>query len=358
MTHLPESVQVLFVAGEEPDFRIAPRADLRQQLRDGGLPIVVTSWDAPDRIFQFRETSFVRQIGDAIEPVRGDENAAGFLRLQIVNVSGKDQTATIRLCVNRSSNGQPRGVAAMEYSTALTRDGDSLRTPEGKVRLLWKVPEGTKVDTSLRDYVPKLLVWDQPDSVPRAGLPREKAFNRYFASKVNEDHSGFKAIDHQMMTYWTPEAPIGPKGLSIGLEFPQPRSIRQFAVRYEGDASPAIDGYRLEYHDGSVWKTIADRLGGKTRQEIMASAEVRKTLGSHWIHTFEPVETRCLRLVITSMPQGRDKPAIAEIDHQYRFTTANSPWIDTAAGDYLGNVMKKRGADWRPLFTACTEHNS
>ena len=26
--------------------------------------------------------------------------------------------------------------------------------------------------------------------------------------------------------------------------------------------------------------------------------------------------------------------------------------------EYLANVMKKRGADWRPLYTSCTEHNS
>ena len=26
--------------------------------------------------------------------------------------------------------------------------------------------------------------------------------------------------------------------------------------------------------------------------------------------------------------------------------------------EYLANVMKKRGADWRPLFTACAEHNA
>jgi MoxR-like ATPase len=26
--------------------------------------------------------------------------------------------------------------------------------------------------------------------------------------------------------------------------------------------------------------------------------------------------------------------------------------------EYLTNVLKKRGADWRPLFTACSEHNS
>lgn len=26
--------------------------------------------------------------------------------------------------------------------------------------------------------------------------------------------------------------------------------------------------------------------------------------------------------------------------------------------EYLSNVMKKRGTDWRPLFTACAEHNS
>ena len=26
--------------------------------------------------------------------------------------------------------------------------------------------------------------------------------------------------------------------------------------------------------------------------------------------------------------------------------------------EYLTNVLKKRGAEWRPLFTACAEHNS
>jgi len=26
--------------------------------------------------------------------------------------------------------------------------------------------------------------------------------------------------------------------------------------------------------------------------------------------------------------------------------------------EYLSNVMKKRGAEWRPLFTACSEHNA
>jgi hypothetical protein len=26
--------------------------------------------------------------------------------------------------------------------------------------------------------------------------------------------------------------------------------------------------------------------------------------------------------------------------------------------EYLKNVMKKRGADWRPLFNACSEHHA
>jgi hypothetical protein len=26
--------------------------------------------------------------------------------------------------------------------------------------------------------------------------------------------------------------------------------------------------------------------------------------------------------------------------------------------EYLSNVLKKRGAEWRPLFTACSEHNT
>ena len=26
--------------------------------------------------------------------------------------------------------------------------------------------------------------------------------------------------------------------------------------------------------------------------------------------------------------------------------------------EYLSNVLKKRGAEWRPLFTACAEHNA
>jgi hypothetical protein len=340
MPHLPESVQVLFATGATPDFRIAPRPDLRQNLVDGGLPLAVTSWESPDQIYRFRETAFVRQLGDAMEPARGDENAAAFVRLRVVNVSGKPQTAVVRLCVNRSNNGQPRGVSAIEYGTGLRRDGDGLRTPEGLVRLIWKAPEGTIIETSLRENVPDLLVWDQPEAEPVIARPQvEKAFNRYFATKGNEDHSGFKAIDHQLMTYWTPVQPLGPKGLAIALEFPEPRFVRQFAVRYEGDATPAVDGYRLEFQNGAGWVPIHDQLGGKTRDGLLASAEERKKLGSYWIHTFEPVRARRLRLVITAMPKGKDKPAIAEIDHQYRLLSEQSPWIDTAAGDYLGNVV-------------------
>ena len=26
--------------------------------------------------------------------------------------------------------------------------------------------------------------------------------------------------------------------------------------------------------------------------------------------------------------------------------------------EYLANVLKKRGAEWRPLYTACCEHNA
>ena len=26
--------------------------------------------------------------------------------------------------------------------------------------------------------------------------------------------------------------------------------------------------------------------------------------------------------------------------------------------EYLSNVLKKRGADWRPLYNACAEHNA
>ena len=26
--------------------------------------------------------------------------------------------------------------------------------------------------------------------------------------------------------------------------------------------------------------------------------------------------------------------------------------------EYLSNVLKKRGAEWRPLFVSCSEHNT
>ncbi len=340
MPHLPESIQVLFATGATPDFRVSPRSDLRQNLLDGGLPIVVTNWESPDEIFRFRETAFARQISDAMDPARGDENAAAFVRLRVVNASGKPQIAIVRLCINRSNNGQPRGVSAMEYGTGLRRDGDQLRTPDGLVRLIWNAPAGTTVETNLRKDVPNLLVWDPPEAEPVIARPQaEKAFNRYFATKSNEDHSGFKAIDRQMMTYWAPVQALGPKGLAIGLEFPEPRLVRQLAVRYEGDATPAIDGYRLEYQDGAGWTTIHDLLGGKTRAALLASDEEQKRLGSYWIHTFEPVRARRLRLVIAAMPKGKEKPAIAEIDYQYCSLSQEGPWIDTAVGDYLGNVV-------------------
>jgi hypothetical protein len=340
MAHLTESVQVLFAAGETPDFRIAPRPDLRQNLFAGGLPLAITNWESPDGLFRFQETAFARQIGDAMEPAKGDENAAAFVRLRVVNVSGKPQTAVVRLCVNRSNNGQPRGASAIEYGAGLRRDGDLLRTPDGKVRLLWKAPDGTQVESSLREHVPSILEWDQPDSKPRPGAAREeKPFNRYFSTKTNEDHSAIKAIDHQMMTFWEPAQALGPKGLAIGLEFPEPRLVRQLSVRYEGDASPAVNGHHLEYQDEAGWITLSDQIQGKTREMLLASAEEQNKLGSFWVHTFDPVKAKRLRLVITAMPKGKVKPAIAEIDHLYKLLTDGGPWIETGAGDYLGNVM-------------------
>jgi hypothetical protein len=275
-----------------------------------------------------------------MEPTRGDENAAAFVRLRIVNVSGKPQTAVVRLCVNRSNNGQPRGASAIEYGTGLRRDGNLLRTPDGKVRFSWKAPAETQVEASLHERVPTVFESDRLDARPRQCEPREeKPFNRYFSTKANEDHSALKAIDHQMMTFWEPAQALGPKGLAIGLEFPDPRLVRQLSVRYEGDATPAIDGHRLEYQDDSGWITLSDRIQGKTREALLASAEEQKKLGSFWVHTFDPVKAKRLRLVITAMPKGKEKPEIAEIDHLYRLLPEGSPWIETGAGDYLGNVV-------------------
>ncbi|MDB5350666.1 MAG: hypothetical protein JWN86_1913 [Planctomycetota bacterium] len=340
MSRLPESIQILFATGETPDFRIAPRPDLRQHLFEGGLPLAVTNWESPDGTLHFHETAFVRQIGEAMEPARGDENAVAFVRLRVRNVSGKPQTAVVRLCVNRSNNGQPRGASAIEYGTGLRRDGDMLRNPQGQVRLLWKAPENASVEASLQAHVPTILEWDQPDAPPRPGAAREeKPFNRYHGTRANEDHSAFKAIDHQMMTFWTPDHPPGPRGLAIGLEFPEPRMVRQFAERYEGETAPAIDGYHLEYQDDGKWITIDDRLGGKAREALLASPEEQKKLGTFWIHTFDPVRAKRVRLVITAMPKGKEKPAIAEIEHLYRRLPEGSPWIETGAGDYLGDVV-------------------
>lgn len=342
---IDEGIQVLIAAGDPPDFRIAPRPEIRQRLRGGGLPIAITTWSDPERRLRYEEVAFVRLIGEAMEPARGDENAAAFLRLRVRNLTDREQAARLWLCINRSNNGQPRGVSSYEYGAPLHLKGDRAVNAAGRVRLLWKAPAGAGVEERLRGSVPRPQEWKGAGDRPleTAAAP-EKPFNRYFATKGDESHALIKAFDKLPMTFWSPaEAPAsGPVG--IGLEFPEPRWLRQVFIQYEGDRHPQADGCRLEGLDGGAWRPIEDRVNDKSRAEWKEGAKASSGLGSFWEHGFEPVRARAVRLLIDRMPAGRDSPQIAEMNISYSLDDGppgpGSRWTDTRSGDYLGNFVR------------------
>ena len=353
MALIPDGVQVLFSPGDPPDFRTAPRADICQRLARGYLPIVETTWEDPSGRFRYEETDFVRILGEGVEAVRGDENSAASIRLRILNLSKEDGVAKLHLSINGSTNAQPRGVAAPEYLGGLRADGCRVLTSAGRVRLIWKAPDGTVSRSSLRERAPAVLEWLPDKDEPDRPLARAEApFNRYYRTKAAEMHDATKAFDRLGMTYWTPPSK-GPAGL--GIEFPEARLLRQVTVRFEEGLAPRASGYRFEALEGGAWKAMPHRVNGKTPEELRTSPDAERTLGAVWTFSMEPVKTRGFRLAIDGMPEGKDRPAIAEVGYSYALEDSPERWFDTAS-DYHSNFIALevpvRGASHADVFAA------
>jgi hypothetical protein len=341
MAYIPEGIQALFVAGDPPDLRNAPRADIRQRLLDGSLPIVVTTWEGPAPGLHYEETAFARKLGDGYEVGRGDENAAAFLRLRVFNVSATDAVVPIRLCINGSNNGQPRGVSAPEYAAPLQAAGDRALNASGHVRLIWRAPPGAKVEPRLRSAAPRVLEWSALDRPPAHCSARaEPPFNRYFASRTEERHDATKAFDGLGMTYWTPGSDLSASPAAIGVEFPERRWLRRVHFRFEAGTGPALDGYRLERRLAGEWRDVTHKLNGRAPGED-AGQNATPAVADVALLTFDPVEAEAFRLVVTKMPEGKSRPSIADASYEYALR-ADAPaeeWFDTAS-HYFTNTVR------------------
>lgn len=344
MAFIPEGIQAFLAAGEPPDYRTAPRPDLRQHLLDGSLPIVVTRWEDPAQAFFCEEIDFVTLVGGGLEVSRGDENAVAFQRLTITNPGRSDIVVPIRLCLNASNNGQPRGVSAPEYRGVLLPRGSSAVNGEGQLRAHWRAPPGATVECLLRGAAPRVLEWTPggEQGVERTAR-KEPPFNRYYKTAGAERHDASKAFDGLPMSYWEPQKTPGEAGdAAVGLEFPAPRRLRQVSIRFEGDRFPRSDAFRLEVRSGGEWTPVAHKLNGKSAEELKGHPEIQGTLGAVWTLSFDPVEARAMRLVISAMPEGKGSPAIADVQLSYSLgsgqETNDSHWFDTAS-DYTSNQV-------------------
>ena len=67
----------------------------------------------------------------------------------------------------------------------------------------------------------------------------------------------------------------------------------------------------------------------------------------------EPIEVRRIGIVGASTP--RLLPAIGGLQGA---VVKDEEKDKVVWQEYLTNILKKRGADWRSLFSACAEHNS
>ncbi len=87
-----------------------------------------------------------------------------------------------------------------------------------------------------------------------------------------------------------PHAGATPKDL--GVEWTTPQTVSQVWVHhYSASYRPAMDGQDLQYWDGEAWVSIDDQISG--------------TDTATWEHTFEPVMTTRLRLVVTKFDTMR-----------------------------------------------------
>jgi len=78
----------------------------------------------------------------------------------------------------------------------------------------------------------------------------------------------------------------------LGIEWSSPRTVSQVRVyHYDNNYRPAFDGQDLQQWDGEQWVSIDDEVTGEDTP--------------NWVHTFEPVTTTRIRLLITAFDTMR-----------------------------------------------------
>ena len=114
-----------------------------------------------------------------------------------------------------------------------------------------------------------------------------------------------KAIDGYGDTFWASNAPNRKTPKDLGVEFPEPRTVKGVRIAYfNKNYVPAMDGQDLQYWDGQNWCPIDD--------EVSAGG----VEGTVWLHQFPPVTTTRIRIYVTKMgPEpypDYERPAIRE----------------------------------------------
>jgi hypothetical protein len=326
-----------FATGPNHDYRNNYLDPGKQQLYQGYLPLMVTTWEdkSTTPALQYEELTFVRIMDEKIETVTGGENAAAMMGLKVTNPGPGDTTAQVRLVVNGSHNSQTRGFPNLIYRGALKVEGNRAVTAAGGTRITWKGPQGAEIKPHLQAEVPQIIEFGPkfPDGAERPAAALEPPFTRYSATKGDESHAAYKAFDDLFRSYWTPETPISEGSFGVGLKFPQKRQVRSVVVTFDTTAVPPADGYRLEGFDGEKWVPIAQHVNGKTVEELKNHPEITAEIGTNWLLAFDQtVEVQGLRFMIDKLPAGQDRPAIAEFDYSYATETSESGepvWTDT-----------------------------
>lgn len=336
MKRFDQGIQVHFATGAEPDHRDAPRPDITQELYGNYLPIVVTRWLGRDDGLKYEETSFGRLIGDRLTIKRGDENGAAMVRLKIENTTDKDVMAPVRLVVNGSSNAQPRWTPNYTYLTGLTVDASRVLNDRGQIRFMWRLPEGSTVESRLRAKAPEIIEFEPGSDTPivRPRTADEPPFNPYYDTKLQENYGAHKAFDQLVRTGWISEKPISGGPVGLGLRFTEPRLMKQINVRFADDNWPMPNGAYFEVFDGTAWKRPDFFINGKKPGERKDDEETHRGMGPIWTFAFpEPVPMHAFRVMVDKLADGKDRPKICEMDYVSAITSGpavpSTEWIDT-----------------------------
>ncbi len=325
LAHYDDGIEILIGTGATPDFRMAPRPDVRQRLVDGCLPMMTTAWEDAANKLKYDEVSFVRLIGDKMDVRTGKENSAAFVRVRVTNESDKAQQADLWLSVCGSSNGQDRSEVPYEYRGILHAGKDRLTTDAGDVRVMWRGPEGAEAETKLQPDRPKVEAWGDYADKPVKGHEPEKAFDGLFAS------------------WWAPTTDKFTGTAGIGLRFEKPRWLNGITLGSMSGAVPAYDGLDIQYFDGTSWISVKPVINNHTYDELSSKPELSNNLGGVLYCNFEPVLAHAVRAMISKTAGDRPYPVISWMEINYSLDydpqTKSGKWINTNAGDPMLNCV-------------------